>query len=148
MLITTFHACTVEILGNRGEYKSQSWDESTNMTDLTQEYVGYLQSINSLCVELEKMPLITFWSKFLEDLWGRVRPFRVKKFFAHKRNKTKLDLFHMCFACSLLNVTSIFSLLFASNFLLRFTLVIFTSKQNKAKQNSSLFFHFFCFFSL
>jgi hypothetical protein len=41
--------------------------------------------MNSLCVELEKMPLITFWSKFLGDddssivvcisfksLWGEV----------------------------------------------------------------------------
>ncbi len=42
--------------------------------------------------------------------------------------------------------TSLFSLLFASNFSLRFTLVIFASKQNKAKQNSSLFFRFFLFF--
>ncbi len=36
-----------------------------------------------------------------------------------------------------------FSLIFASNFLLRFTLVIFASKGNKAKRNSSLFFVFF-----
>jgi hypothetical protein len=27
--------------------------------------IGYLQMVNSLCVELEKMPLITFWSPFL-----------------------------------------------------------------------------------
>ncbi len=77
----------------------------------------------------------------------RVRPFRLKKFFAYKRNKAKLDPFHMCFACSLQNFTSIFSLLFASNFSLRFTLVIFASKRNKAKRNSSLFFCFlFAFF--
>jgi hypothetical protein len=48
--------------GNRGEYISQRWVEKTNMTEFTQESV-YLQSINSLCVELEKMPLITFWNK-------------------------------------------------------------------------------------
>jgi hypothetical protein len=36
------------------------------MSECTQE-IGFLQSINSLCVELEKMPLITFWSKFLGD---------------------------------------------------------------------------------
>ena len=40
-----------------------------------------------------------------------------------------------------------FSLIFASNFLLHFDLVIFASKQNKAKRNSSLFFVFFPFFT-
>ncbi len=50
--------------GNRGEYKSQSWFENTNMTECTQE-IRFLQSLNSPCVELEKMPLITFWSKLL-----------------------------------------------------------------------------------
>jgi hypothetical protein len=52
--------------GNRGEYKSQSGIENTKMTECTQE-IGYLQSINSQCVELEKMPLITFRSKYLGD---------------------------------------------------------------------------------
>ncbi len=42
--------------------------------------------------------------------------------------------------------TYLFSLIFASNFSLRFTLVIFASKRNKAKQNSSLFFRFFSHF--
>jgi hypothetical protein len=32
--------------GNRGEYRSQSWVDNTNMTECTQE-TGYLQSINS-----------------------------------------------------------------------------------------------------
>jgi hypothetical protein len=32
--------------GNRGEYRSQSWTENTNMTECTQE-IGHLQSINS-----------------------------------------------------------------------------------------------------
>ena len=40
----------------------------------------------------------------------------------------------------------IFSLFFALNFLLRFDLVIFASKGNKAKRNSSLFFRFFSLF--
>ncbi len=39
-----------------------------------------------------------------------------------------------------------FSLIFASNFSLPFTWVIFASKRNKAKQNSSIFFRFFHFF--
>jgi hypothetical protein len=39
-----------------------------------------------------------------------------------------------------------FSHCFALNFSLRFNLVIFASKRNKAKQNSSLFFRFFRFF--
>ncbi len=38
--------------GNRGEFRSQSWFEYTNMTECTQE-TGYLQSINSV-FELEK----------------------------------------------------------------------------------------------
>jgi hypothetical protein len=32
--------------GNRGEYRSQSWVENTNMTESTQE-ISYLQSMNS-----------------------------------------------------------------------------------------------------
>jgi hypothetical protein len=52
---------------------------------------------------------------------SRVSPFRFKKIFAYKRNKANLDPFHMCFTISLKNFTSLFSLLFASNFLLRFT---------------------------
>ncbi len=41
-----------------------------------------------------------------------------------------------------------FSLFFALNFSLHFDLVIFASKRNKGKRNSSLFFRFFSFFSL
>jgi hypothetical protein len=40
--------------GNRGKYSSQSWVENTNMTECTPK--------NCECVELEKMPLIIFWS--------------------------------------------------------------------------------------
>jgi hypothetical protein len=36
------------------------------MTECTQN-IGYLQSINSLCVELENVSLLTFWSKILGD---------------------------------------------------------------------------------
>jgi hypothetical protein len=32
---------------------------------------------------------------------SRVSPFRLKKFFAYKRNKANLDPFHMCFTISL-----------------------------------------------
>jgi hypothetical protein len=42
----------------------------------------------------------------------------------------------------------IFFAFFHFKFSLRFDLVIFASKQNKAKRNSSLFFSFFRFFSL
>ncbi len=51
------------------------------------------------------------------------------------------SLFFAFFAYFLL-----FSLFFALNFSLRFDLVIFASKRNKAKRNSSLFFRFFAFF--
>ncbi len=44
---------------------------------------------------------------------SRVRPFRLKKFFAYKRNEAKLDPFRMCFACSLEKFSYIFSLHFA-----------------------------------
>ncbi len=47
------------------------------------------------------------------DSCSRVRPFCLKFFFASKRNKAKLDPFHMCFTISLNNFTSLFSLLFA-----------------------------------
>jgi hypothetical protein len=56
---------------------------------------------------------------------------------------TCVSLFH--YKISLL-FFGFFSLIFASNFLLCFTLVIFASKRNKAKRNSSLFFRFFHFF--
>ncbi len=52
--------------------------------------------------------------------------------------------FHFSFFASF----RFFSLIFASNFSLRFTLVIFASKWNKAKRNSSVFFRSFRFFSL
>jgi hypothetical protein len=35
------------------------------------------------------------------ELASKVRPFRLKKFFAYKRNKVKLDSFHLCFTISL-----------------------------------------------
>jgi hypothetical protein len=56
---------------------------------------------------------------------------------------TFISLFH--YKISLL-FFRFFSLIFASNFSLRFTWVIFASKRNKAKRNSSLFFRFFRFF--
>ncbi len=57
---------------------------------------------------------------------------------------TCVSLFH--YKISLL-FFRVFSLIFASNFLLRFTLVNFALKQNKAKRNSSLFFLFFVLFT-
>jgi hypothetical protein len=50
---------------NRGEYRLQSRVENTIMTECTQE-IGYLQSINSLCVGLKELTLITFWNKLFE----------------------------------------------------------------------------------
>ncbi len=45
------------------------------------------------------------------------------------------------------SIFSLFFTFFALNFSLRFDLVIFASKRNKAKRNSSLFFLFFAFFT-
>ncbi len=78
-----------------------------------------------------------------------MRPFRLKNFSLISAIKriwirfTCVSLFH--YKISLL-FFRFFSLIFASNFLLPFTLVIFASKRNKAKQNSSLFFRFFSLF--
>jgi hypothetical protein len=49
-------------IGNREEYSSQSWIENTDMTDVCKK-LAISSLIKSLCAELEKMPLITFWSK-------------------------------------------------------------------------------------
>ncbi len=49
---------------NRGEYRSQSWVEKTTWLNLRKKSPVYKLS---LCVELEKMPLITFWNKFVRD---------------------------------------------------------------------------------
>jgi cellulose synthase/poly-beta-1,6-N-acetylglucosamine synthase-like glycosyltransferase len=50
----------------------------------------------------------------------RVRRFRIKYFFASKRNEAKQDLYRFVFACSSKNKGPIFSLRFASIFSLRF----------------------------
>jgi hypothetical protein len=89
----------------------------------------------------------------------RVSPFRLKNFFAYKRNKANLDPFHLCFTISLQNFTPLFSLLFASfrfKFFasLHFGNFCFEVKQSEAKVKSifslfsffSLFFTFFRFF--
>ncbi len=78
---------------------------------------------------------------------------------ANESNKSEIKRIWIRFTCVSLFHYKIsllflrfFLLIFASNFSLRFTWVIFASKRNKAKQNSSLFFcyfsHFFAFFSL
>jgi hypothetical protein len=72
------------------------------------------------------------------SLPGRVSPFRLKVCFAYKRNKAKMDPYRTCFACSLEKLCSIFTLLFASNFSLRFNKVIFASKRNEGKTLFSL----------
>ncbi len=86
---------------------------------------------------------------------NRVRPFPFKKNFAQKRNEVKLELFRLCFACSLRKFSYMFSLLFASNFSLRCNKVIFTLKRNEGKiffslqnkQNRSLLLEYFIFAS-
>ncbi len=65
-------------------------------------------------------------------------PFRLKNYFAYKRNKANLDPFHMCFTISLLIFTSLFSL--------RFDLVIFALKRTKRSEIQVYFFVFFAFF--
>jgi hypothetical protein len=53
--------------GKRGNrVRITKMGQNTSMTECTQK-IGYLQSINSLCVELENVPLITFWSKILGE---------------------------------------------------------------------------------
>jgi hypothetical protein len=71
----------------------------------------------------------------------RVSPFRLKKFSLISETKQ----IWIRFTCVSLFHYKISLLFFASNFSLRFTLVIFASKRNKVKRNSSLFFRFFCF---
>jgi hypothetical protein len=56
--------------------------------------------------------------------------------------------FHLFRFFSFFSLFSLFSFFYALNFSLRFDLVIFASKRNKAKRNSSLFIRFFYFFSL
>ncbi len=81
----------------------------------------------------------------------RVSPFRLKKFSLISEMKriwirfTCVSLFY--YKISLL-FYRFFSLIFASNVLLRITWVIFASKRNKAKRISSLFFCFLSLFSL
>ncbi len=87
------------------------------------------------------------WGRGLK-VWFRVCLFRLKKFFAYKRNKaigSVSQVFHyftikfhfsfltfFAFFCFFL-LFLLFSLFFALNFLLRFDLVIFTSKRNEGE---------------
>ncbi len=80
---------------------------------------------------------------------SRVRPFRLNFFSLI----SKIKRIWIRFTCVLLfhyNISLLFlrffSLIFISNFSVHFTLVIFASKRNKAKRNSSPFFRFFRFF--
>ncbi len=89
-------------------------------------------------------------SRAVPESCSRVRPFRLKNFFAYKRIKqiwiryTCVLLFHykislLFFAFFRFFSLKIFASLWFSNF---------ASKRNKAKQNSSIFFCFFLFFLL
>ncbi len=88
----------------------------------------------------------------MKSFWCEVRCARIAKNFFSLISEIKriwisftcVSLFH--YKISLLSFR-FFSLIFASNFSLRFTLVIFASKWNKPKRNSSVFFRFFNFFS-
>jgi hypothetical protein len=64
----------------------------------------------------------------------------------HRRSCPPLPLFFTFFA--IFRIFFPFFGFFALNFSLRSNLVIFASKRNKAKRNSSQFFRFFRFFSL
>jgi hypothetical protein len=78
----------------------------------------------------------------------RVRPFRSKNFLLLseiKRNWIRFTRVSLVYYKISLQFFCFFSLIFAPNFLLRFTLVILASKRNKGKRNSSLFFCFFRF---
>ncbi len=83
------------------------------------------------------------WARFASNFFSLIS--EIKRIWIHF---TCVSLFH--YKISLL-FFRFFPLIFASNFSLRFTWVIFASKRNKAKRNSSLFFlffsHFFRYFS-
>jgi hypothetical protein len=51
--------------------------------------------------DLQTVPVLLNVYGAPELIPSRVRPFRLKKFFAYKRNKANLDPFHMCFTISL-----------------------------------------------
>jgi hypothetical protein len=75
---------------------------------------------------------------------ARVRRFRLKNFFASKRNEAKRDPFRFVFACSSENTGPIFSLVFAS-----FRFEFFVSlRSEKIKTIFSLPFALQIFFSL
>ncbi len=80
------------------------------------------------------------WARFASNFFSLIS--EIKRIWIRF---TCVSLFH--YKISLL-FFRFFSLIFASNFSLHFTWVIFASKRNKAKRNSSLFFRFFHFFSL
>jgi hypothetical protein len=78
-------------------------------------------------------------------LRSRVRRFRLKFFFASKRNEAKQDPFRFVFACSSKNKSPIFSLVFAS-----FRFEFFASKRKEkhfcfeAKRKHFFRFVYFC----
>jgi hypothetical protein len=78
----------------------------------------------------------------------RVSPFRLKNFFAYKRNKANLDPFHMCFTISLLIFTSLFSLLFAYFRFKFFASLHLSNFRSEIQVNFFGFFSFFHFFLL
>ncbi len=80
------------------------------------------------------------WARFAKNFFSLIS--EIKRIWI---GFTCVSLFHYKI---LLLFFRFFSLIFASNFLLHVTWVIFASKQYKAKRNSSLFFAFFCFFPL
>jgi hypothetical protein len=85
----------------------------------------------------------------LDALRNRVRPFCLKFFLLIseiKRNWIRFTCVSLVHYDISLLFCRFFLLIFASNFLLRFTVVIFASKRNKGKRNSSLFFRFFLAF--
>jgi hypothetical protein len=125
------------------------WDQSEHSENLTFEDMENLSPMRAWRIYVQRKHR-EHWATKTFDLWeyrehfanesihSRVRPFRLKKIFAYKRNKANLDPFHMCFTISLINFTYLFSLLFAY-----FRFKFFASLRFEAKQNSSLFFRFF-----
>ncbi len=169
-----------DIRGGRSLQMKDRWESNTNVWFpfmYSQKWNCYFQNrIIMFCLPVPT--LIHLWEiyiyfqdrsahssagKYVDRSWEyinrsqtRVSPFRLKIFFAYKRNKANLDPFHMCFTISLLKFTSLFSLLFAYfnfKFCASLHLSNFRFEASEAKFKYifsffSLFFIFFRFFSL
>jgi hypothetical protein len=86
-----------------------------------------------------KKPACCMVVKYCLSLSEQLSAFMIRA--AEAKLKSIFSFFFVFFS-----LFSLFFAFFAIIFSLRFDLVIFASKRNKAKRNASIFFRFFCFF--